>query len=363
MFITLLYVSAFMFFIAGRKIKHASLFGVVEILLASLPFSYRTLFEGYKIRTFLGQFISDIDRCDRNLLSFVFALFAGAFFALVFFLLAKGWSGDLFRDEIKSRKKAGRIFIAASVIPGIIALLLSSLKIMFPVWPEDAGYFFILFDNIGGDFLFLKAVQHITNQERYDLIRIANTVYVVLLFARCLICLILFNRKFFSFKDQPSRSKGPISAFTVVAETVALGCILTFLTLAQRGYIFWSANYRLGSFSVPFYYSYIYGSYNKREGYNSPVQFTFCMFVLAVLAVAALMLLISLIYMAAKKKISKDLFSFVFSVALLLMSAGCICKMIFEIRTFNYIDEATRADIYEKAGILMQTFVCLSSVF
>ena len=87
------------------------------------------------------------------------------------------------------------------------------------------------------------------------------------------------------------------------------------------------------------------------------------MFVLAVLAVAALMLLISLIYMAAKKKIRNDLFSFVFSVALLLLSAGCICKMIVEIRTFNYIDEATRADIYEKAGILMQTFVCLSPDF
>lgn len=362
MFITLLYVSAFMFFIAGRKIKNSFLPGILVIMFASLPFSYRTLFDGYKIRKFLGQFISDIDRFDKNVLTFVFALFAGAFFALVFFFLAQGWSRDLFREEIKSRKTAKRIFIAASVIPGIIALLLSSLKALSSVLPKDAAYLLMLFDNIGSDLLFLKLVRYIVPREDIELIRIANTIYVVLLFALCLVCLILSNRKFFGFKEQPLPSKGPLSAFSVAAETVALGGILTFLTVAQRGYIFWSANYRLASFSVPFYYSYIYGSYNKTE-FNSSVQFAFCMFVLAVLAVSVLMLLISLIYMTAGKKIRQDLFSFIFSAVLLLLSAACICKMILEMRTFNFLEEASLAEIFEKTGVLVQTNVCLSPVF
>ena len=96
-------------------------------------------------------------------------------------------------------------------------------------------------------------------------------------------------------------------------------------------------------------------SYNKRTGeFNSPVQYAFCMFVLAVLAAAAIMLLISLIRMAVRKNIRQDLFSFVFSVVLLLLSSACICRMILEIRIFNTIGEVSLAEIYEKTGVLIQ---------
>ena len=75
MFITLLYVSAFLFFLAGKRVRYSSTAGISVILLASIPFSWRTLFGGYKILSFARQFIPDIDNFSKNTLSIVFAVF------------------------------------------------------------------------------------------------------------------------------------------------------------------------------------------------------------------------------------------------------------------------------------------------
>lgn len=58
------------------------------------------------------------------------------------------------------------------------------------------------------------------------------------------------------------------------------------------------------------------------------------MIVLGLMAVSIIVLLISLIYMAKKKLIRHKLFSFIFSVALIIILSGCICKMIKEALLF-----------------------------
>ena len=87
-----------------------------------------------------------------------------------------------------------------------------------------------------------------------------------------------------------------------------------------------------------FYYSIIFGSYNENtREFSSPGQYVFCMILLALLAVSVVLLLISVISMAVRKRAGQYLFSFVFSVVLILTSSGCICKMIYELVTFKSI--------------------------
>lgn len=343
MFITLLYVSAFLFFLADRKARHASLAGIAVVLLASMPFSWETLFGGYKILNFARKFIPDIDNYKRNTLCVIFALFVTVVFTAVLMALAKMWSRDLFRiprDETKSRKTAKRLFTAASVIPGIVAVWLFSYKAVFFNTGKSRGipYFLLLFDNIGIDFFFIKPERYGSQREIRELMRIANSVYVALLLALCIMCIILINRKSFRYKDLPSSVHGAVSVLPASAITISLGGISTFLTIAQRGHIYWLSNYRFLSTVAPVYYSCIYGSYDKAAGvFGDTVRFVFCMFVLGVMAAGIILLLISMIYMTARKKIRQNLFSYIFSIVLILISSGCIYRMIDEMMRFYSI--------------------------
>ena len=343
MFITLLYVSAFLFFLADRRARHASLAGIAVTMLASFPFSWRTLFGGYKILNFARKFIPDIDNYKRNTLCVIFALFVTVIFTAVLMALAKMWSRDIFRiprDETKSRKTAKGLFVAASVIPGIVAVWLFSYKAVFFNSDKSRGipYFLLLFDNIGIDFFFIKPERYGSQREIRELMRTANSIYVALLLALCIMCIILISRKSFRYKELTSEVYGSGSALTASAITVSLGGISTFLTIAQTGHIYWSSNYRLLSTMVPVYYSCIFGSYNASAGkFGDTARFAFCMFVLGVMAAGIIILLISMIYMTARKKIRQNLFSFIFSIALILISSGCIYRMVNEMMRFYSI--------------------------
>lgn len=344
MFISLLYVSAFLFFLADRRARHASLAGIAVTLLASIPFSWRTLFGGYKILNLAGQYIPDIDNYKRNTVCVVFAAFVTLLFSVILMALAKMWSRDLFRipgDELKSRKMAKRLFIAASVIPGIVAVWLYAYKaVLFGIGNSRWAYYFItFFDGIGIDFLFIKREWSSgLPRNLLMLLKTANTVYAVLLFALSVLCIILINKKKFSYKDLSSSDHGTVSALPAAAITISLGGIITFLTIAQNGYIYWSSNYRTVIPFRPIYYSIIYGSYDDIAGkFTDTGRFAFCMIVLGVMAAGILILLISMIYMAVRKKIRKNLFSFLFSIVLILASSGCIYKMIAEIVKFHRI--------------------------
>lgn len=343
MFITLLYVSAFLFFLADRKARHASLAGIAVTLLASIPFSWRTLFGGYKILNLAGQFIPDIDNYKRNTVCVVFAAFVTLLFSVIFMVLAKMWSRDLFRipgDELKSRKMAKRLFIAASVIPGIVAVWLYGYKaVLYSASNSRAmPYYLVLFDNIGTDFLFLKREWNGLPKDTLMLMKAANTVYAVLLFALSILCIILISRKSFRYRDLPSMATGTVSALPAAAITITLGGIITFLTIAQSGYIYWSSHFRFIIPLIPIYSSFIYGTYDDISGkFADTARFAFCMIVLGLMAAGVLILLISMIYMAVRKKIRQNLFSFLFSIVLILASSGCIYLMIAELEKFHRI--------------------------
>ena len=343
MYITLLYVSAFMFFIAGRKIKRSWLAGVAVTFLASWPFSYETLFHGYKIRNVIEGFIPDFETQKRNIPTLIGALVITMIFAGIFMLLAKLWSGELFRipgDEIRSRKMAKRIFIAASVIPGVIALYLINFKAIAEAVRDIQGtnYFLVIFNRIGIDFLFNPVLYVNENKELVQEIRIGNTVYAALPFLLSVLCIILINTKVTKYKELSSLTGTKGSRIPAVAMIFSLSGLLTFLTMIQSGYTTWSSHYRLASFSTPFYYSYIYGSYNARTGeFYDQIQFGFCMFIRGVLIAGIVVLLLSLIYMAVRKLIKKHLFSFIFSILLIAASSACIYKMITEIEKFHSI--------------------------
>ena len=340
MFITLLYVSAFLFFLADRKARHSSLAGIAVTLLASIPFAWRLLFDGHIILEYAGQFIPDIDKYKRNTLCLVFAVFVTLLITVILMVLAKLWSRDLFRipkDEIKSRNKAKRLFIYASVIPGLVALWLFGYKAVLYSTDSKRGmpYYLLLLDNIGIDFYLIKPEMYGPKKEIRDLMRTANTVYVALLLALSILCLLLITIKSFRYKDKPSSARGKASALPAAAITISLIGITAFLTIAQRGYIHWSSNYRGIIPIVPIYYSYIFGSYNEVSGtFGDQVRYLFCMSVLGVMAAGILLLLISMIYLAARKKIRQNLFSFLFSIVLIVMSSGCIYLMIAEMLKF-----------------------------
>ncbi|MCR4557442.1 MAG: hypothetical protein K5779_06435 [Saccharofermentans sp.] len=343
MFITLLYVSAFMFFLADRKARLSYLAGIAVTFLASIPFSWRTLFGGYETLRFARQFIPDIDEYNKNILCIVCAVFVSLIITAVFMALAKMWSRDLFlipRDEIKSRKMVKRLFIAASLIPGIVAVWLFAYKAVFFGTDKTRGipYYLLLFDNIGIDFFFIKPERYGSQREIHELMRIANSVYVALLLAISILCIILISRKKFRYKDLPSSVRGTVSALPAAAITISLGGITAFLTVAQRGYIYWSSNFRFITTIVPIYYSLIFGSYDKVSGkFGDQVRFAFCMFVFGVMAAGIILLLISMIYMAVRKKIRQNLFSFLFSIALIIISSGCIYRMLTEMEKFYSI--------------------------
>ena len=61
------------------------------------------------------------------------------------------------------------------------------------------------------------------------------------------------------------------------------------------------------------------------------------MIVLGVMAAGIVILLISLIYMAARKLIRKNLFTFIFSIAMIVISSACIYRMLIEIARFHSI--------------------------
>lgn len=343
MFITLLYVSAFMFFISDRKIKNASMAGIFMLISASLPFSWRTLFYGYRVLRFAGQFIPDIDQYNRNLLCVVFAVLVSLLFTAVLMPIAKMWSRDLFgnsSNELKSSKAAKRIFIAASVIPGIVALWLYGYRYIFFAdgAPQAAAFPFSLFDNLGTYFYFVKPFIYVSRIKNLELIRTANTAYVVLLLVHSILCLIMVNRKRLGNKKVPDPQKGSGLAFPAFAITVSLSGIITFLTIAQMGYFHWSSSCRLFIPIVPIYYSYIFGSYDEKTGQFGPRgHYVLCLAVLGVMAAGIIILLISMIYMAARKLVRRNLFSFLFSIILIIILAGCIYLMLAEAAKFYSI--------------------------
>ena len=343
MFITLLYVSAFLFFLADRKARHSSLAGIAVTVLASIVFSWRILFGGYKILNYARQFLPDIDKYDKNALCLIFAVFVALIFTLVLMALAKMWSRDLFRiprDESKSKRTAKHLFMAASLIPGITAVWLSVYKAVLYATGNKRGspYIIELFDNIGINFLFIKPEWYDSQREIRDLIRTFNTIYVALLLALSILCIILINRKTFKFKDLPSSTGERTSVLPAAAISISLAGIITFLTIAQRGYIYWSSNFRFFIPFVPIYSSFIYGTYDEVTGrFTDTGRFVFCMIVLGIMAAGILALLISTIYMAVRKKIRQQLFSFIFSIALIIISSGCIFLMLTEIVKFHSI--------------------------
>ena len=343
MFVTLLYASAFMFFLAGRKVKHSSLAGIAVILLASLPFSWRALFDGYNILMFAGKFIPDINKYSRNLLCIVFALIVSLVFAAVLMVPANLWSRDLFcipQDEIKSRKMAKGLFVAASVIPGIVAVWLSVFKFVVDGSANTRGmpYYLILIDNIGIDFLFVRTEWYEFYGRQREILgplRVANTVYVVLLLVLSVLCIILISRKKVTYKEFTPSARGRFFALPASAISISLAGIILFLTIAQRGYLYWSSNFRYITTIAPTYYSYIYGPYNNVTGqFADTGRYAFCMFVLGLMAAGIIILLISMICMAVRKKIRQNLFSFIFAIVLIILSSGCIYLMLDEMGKF-----------------------------
>ena len=332
-----------MFFLAGRKVRHSSLAGIAVILLASVPFSWRTLFDGYKILTYARQFIPDIDNYNRNALCLVFAVIVSLIFTAVIMVPANLWSRNLFcipGDEIKSRKMARKLFIAASVIPGIVAVWLSIYKALLYGSGNSRvkPYYLILFDNIGIEFFFLKPDPYGPKRQIRELMRSANTVYVALLLVLCVLCIILISRKTLTYKEFPSSARGTASALPAAAISISLAGIITFLTIAQRGYIYWSSNFRFLTTFRPIYSSFIFGPYDEVTGrFSDTGRYVFCMFVLGIMAAGIIILLISMIYLAVRKKIRRNLFSFIFSIILMIISSGCIYRMLIEIERFHRI--------------------------
>lgn len=343
MYITLLYVSAFMFFIADRKIKRSSLAGIIMALFASLPFSYQTLYRGYKILKFIREIIPGVPEYKGNIPSVVFSVFISLIFTGILMFVAGLWSRELFcitRDEYRSRKMAKKLFVSASVIPGVVACLLYGYRYWMRITANVSwGVVFTrLFDNLGTFFLFLRPFYRISDKKIQLTLLIANTVYVALLLVFCILCIVLINMKRVIYKEQPEASKGKGSALSVFAITVSLAGVLTFLTNAQRGYIIWSSSDRRSSSIVPSYYSFIFGYYNNVTGkFIYTVQYDFCMFLRGLLIAGIALLVISIIWMAIKKKLRHNLFSVIFSIALILASYWCINRMMIEIVRFHNI--------------------------
>ncbi len=343
MFITLLYISAFMFFVAGRRLRRAFIPGIAMIFMASLPLSYKTLYYGYLTLKFAGQFLPDIDKYSGNAVSLIFALAVSLLITGILMLPAKLWGRELFmvpKDDLSSRKTAKRIFISAAVIPGVVAIWLYSFKsVAHGINNANFTEFCQkVLDDIGINFFFIEPVRYLNSHQHLELIKAVNTAYVLLLLAISVLCIVLAGRKFFAFKDAQGSLQGEGSALPAVALIISLSGVLAFLTTAQNGHIYWSSHYRRASFSSAFYYSTIYGSYNKITGkFYSTALFTFCMIVLGVMAAGIVILLISLIYMAARKLICKNLFTFIFSIAMIVISSACIYRMLIEIARFHSI--------------------------
>jgi len=353
MFITLLYVSAFLFFLAERKIKNATPIGIAVVFLASLPFSWRIFSCGYKILHFAAGFIPDGDQYiqhqydrytsglylyipyrSRIIFSLVLAILFSLLFTGILMVPARLWSRELFCipcDDMIGRKMAKRIFVAASVIPCIVAIWLYGYEALCQFLTKTFGADYNRFDN-----MFFTGIS--IQQEDREIIKAANTVYVVLLFVLCILCLILINKKSFRYKELPISSMGTGSSLSAFAITFSLSGILSFLTNAQDRYLLWSGYYRVTHFAIPCYYSFIYGQYYSYSGkFGNPIQYNICMIILVAIAAGAVMLFISMVYMAIRKKIRTNLFSFIFSAVLMLISSGCVYYMIIEIEKCHSI--------------------------
>ena len=69
--------------------------------------------------------------------------------------------------------------------------------------PQAAAFPFSLFDNLGTYFYFVKPFIYVSRIKNLELIRTANTAYVVLLLVHSILCLIMVNRKRLGNKKVP----------------------------------------------------------------------------------------------------------------------------------------------------------------
>jgi hypothetical protein len=235
---------------------------------------------------------------------------------------------------------AKKLFVSASVIPGFVACMLYGYRYWMNITANVSWGVVLtrLFDNLGTYFLFLRPFYRISDKKIQLTLQIANTVYVGLLLAFCILCIVLVNRKRVSYKEQPESAKGKGSALSVFAITVSLAGVITFMTNIQRGYYIWTGSYRRSTSLVPDYFSFIFGSYNKVTGkFLYTVQYDFCMFLRGLLIAGIALLVISIIWMAIRKKLRHNLFSVIFSIALILASYWGIQRMMNEIVRFHNI--------------------------
>jgi hypothetical protein len=323
MFITLLFAAAFMLFIASRKIPRIQIEGIFLIFTGCLTFSWRTAFSYAIIRKVTGNTGPGFDKFNQHVVCIIFALILTAVFTAVLYVIAKLWSRELFiasEEGPKNEKRAKDLVITASIITCLTALWLASVSFMN--FDGNTTYILELMNHAGRDFLFTKSYGHVgMSEQNYQILRIYSTVYVLLPFALAILNIILINRKNFKFKELAGKNESVSkNTFLNISQITSLTGIALFMTGAQTGYR-QALESRRASYSAPHYFSMYFGSYYKPSGkFGNDIRVGFWMFTAALLALGIVMLITSLIKMAAQKKIKHYLFSFIFSAAMIISS-------------------------------------------
>ena len=315
MYITLLFVAAFLFFIADRKIRWSSLFGMFTVVLACLPLANDmiyitndTMFFYKGILKKLG-FRANLANLDR--FRIIFAVLLSLVLILFLMVIAKLWSRELFtslHDGQRYEKSARALIIAASGIILLVDLWLFTNESIFPNNPYVAD-----------EVRYYNWILRLFRTSFYDSGKLIFYGVALLLVAILPLFLIIIKKLPIKKLNLPSEegsasSYGCVSsesafspALSTVGIAISLFAILCFITIAATAY---PANKHL---SLLFY-----DHYHLHHDYSAIL----CTIVLLSLLAGAVFLILGLIRIIRKKQIRKYAFTFCFSVALMLIALG-----------------------------------------
>ena len=283
MYITLLFVAAFLFFIADRKIRWSSLFGMFTVVLACLPLANDmiyitndTMFFYKGILKKLG-FRANLANLDR--FRIIFAVLLSLVLILFLMVIAKLWSRELFTSLHDGQR--------------------------YEKFADEVRYY--------------NWILRLFRTSFYDSGKLIFYGVALLLVAILPLFLIIIKKLPIKKLNLPSEegsasSYGCVSsesafspALSTVGIAISLFAILCFITIAATAY---PANKHL---SLLFY-----DHYHLHHDYSAIL----CTIVLLSLLAGAVFLILGLIRIIRKKQIRKYAFTFCFSVALMLIALG-----------------------------------------
>lgn len=311
MYITLLFVAAFLYFIADRKIRGLSLFGMFSVELACLPLCYEKVRATRRSFLFwtkvLKHFGLNPGRENMDRLSMVLVVFLSLILILLLMLITKFWSRELFGDGPKYEKRARVLIIAASSLILLAVLWLFTNESIFPNDPYD-------FNGVRY-YNWLLIVFRTSVYRSYK-----NNLYgMALLLVAVLPPVIVFWKDHHFRKEDPRKAEAASEAtsetepslypaFSTIGIGAALFGILSFITIADTMF---PRNHRLRYL--------FYDHQNCNHDYSALL----CTLVLMALLAGIVFLILGLIRIIKRKQTRKYVFTLVFSILVMVISIGC----------------------------------------